>query len=67
MLGQTSAKYSSVTVSDVMIDDTIVYRGTITIHDTLSSCVVSSQYIVKLYFMYENSHRIVRLSANTPN
>ena len=57
-------------ISDVTIHDCTVYRDTLghgTMHDTLSLCIVSSRYIGKLSLMYENSHRIVKLSANTPN
>ena len=52
-----------------MMCDTIVYRDTLghgTIHNTLSLCIMSSRYIVKLSLMYENSHRIVKLFANIP-
>ena len=57
-------------ISDVMIHDTIVYRDNLghgTIHDTLSLCILYSRYIGKLSLMYENSHRIVKLSTNMPN
>ena len=56
---------SIVSTSDVTIYDTIVYPDTLghgMIHDTLSS-----RYIGKLSLTYENSYRIVKLSAETPN
>ena len=61
---------AAILISDVTIHDTIVYRDTLghgTVHDTLSLCIVSSRHIGKLSLIYENSHRIVKLSANTPN
>ena len=62
--------YQLIWISDVTIHDAVMYHDTLghgTIHDTLSLCIVSSQYIIRLNFMYENSHRIVKISANTPN
>ena len=64
------SRLTKVVTSDVTIHDTIVYRDTLgygTIHSTLSLCTVSSRYILKLSLMYENSYRIVKLFANTPN
>ena len=60
----------TVSISNVTIHDTIVYRDTFDhgmIHGKLSLCIVSSRYIVQLCLKYEHSRRIINSSANTPN
>ena len=56
--------------SGVTIHNTIVFRDTLgpsKAHDAVSFCIASSRYILKLSLMYENSHRIEKLFANSPN
>ena len=67
---RASVQDETLPASDVTIHKTIMYRNTLghgTIHYTLSLCILSSRYILKLSLIYENSHRIVKLFANTPN
>ena len=57
-------------ISDVIIHDTTVYfdsSGHSTIHDSLSLCIVSSGYIVRLRLTYENNYIITKLCANIAN